>query len=466
MGGGDDEGDGDGGDGGDGGGDGGDDGGGGDGQDFGDVNFEYWNIINIQARPARSRSEQIIQDFENDTGATINTNFSSYTDLAGAQWINRFQEGNYPVLYDSIAYLSGHLVDGGWVLPLTEYQDRFENEEILDQVEWVTSDASQDTYRGFEGNGLERVYELPFGMDTREPHVIRTDHYEEAGLDPEEELPADDLDHHVEIAQTLQENGPADVTLPVFGADHDWCDVQLVPWNVNNYGTDGLLLNEDWSDANFTNDAWMDTYERYVNMFLEHGFSGPDTPTGPDEDVVPEMVSGNWSQGWLDPFNHGEFMGQGEGLMLDGTIQYNQMFDGPESQGMNWSYVSLGVTRAPEDADEATWERRQDAAIAFMERWLESSFQVETFNDFGTLPVVQDVWEDLPDEEHGLADFLTSTAEQSEYSVGAHPQMSRIYSTLNAPHSQEVLQGNIDYQEGLEQMQEETRDVLGRWAEE
>lgn len=428
-------------------------------QDFEGISFNYWNIINIQNRNARDLSEEIIKEFEQETGANVQTSFSGYDDLVGAKWRSAWENNNYPVLYDSITYLAGHLHHK--VLPVSEYIDKLDD-ELVENAQWVLDLMAEETFRGFEGSGLDRVYEMPFGLDVREPNIGRKDHFEEAGVSWEDNMPPEDYEHLVDTMTTVMNEGPANTGYQVYGVDHDWSDVQLVPWQIANAGSDGLYMNEDATEPNFDKDNWIEVFQQYVDIFREHELCGPKTPQMSDEETVPNIISGNWSMGAHDPFNHPSLTRQAPDLANSGDVKYASQFqtDNLPKGGFPWSMVAFGITQKPPGADESEWEQKQDAAIKLMEKFLEEGYQRQSWGGFGTIPVRKGVWDDLERGEHGLLDVLLPMAEETDYSISARPGMGNIYSTLTGPTAQQALRGEITPEEACKQIAEETRQFI------
>lgn len=427
---------------------------------FSGVTLDYWNIINVQSRSARTLSEEFVKEFEQDTGATVNVNWTGYSALTGSKWINEFENGNNPVLYDSAMYQSGKIVGGGHVKPLAEYKDRL-NEEVLSNIEW-TYDQLEQVWRPYEGSGPEHFFEIPYGLQPREPQAARVDHFEEAGLDIEDDFyNISGYDQLVDVATTLKQDGPADVGYSIFGAEFDCTDVQQIIWAVAEGGKDGLYLNEDATDTNFDNEVWKDTFRKYVELKTKHGLAPQNAAQLADEKSVPQLVAGNWSISSMDFQNHGEFMAQGEKLMKDGTIQYGTMWPGKADQkGFNYSFPSLGITRKPNGVDQAKWDRKEEAAIEFINRWYTKDFQMRQFRQFGNLPIRQDLWEELPRAEHRRVEVALELAKNSKYSVACHPQMGSIFSSIPAPHAQDAINGKISPEEACDRIASDVREVL------
>lgn len=428
-------------------------------QDFSDVTFNYWNIINIQNRNARELSKQIVKEFEQETGATVNINFSGYGDLVGSKWRTAWKNDSYPVLYDNLTYLGGHL--NHKVVPVSEYIDQFD-EQLIERYQWILDLMAKQTYRGYEGSGLDRVYEMPFGLDVREPNIVRKDHFEKAGVSWEDNMPPKNYDQFIDTMKTVQKEGPANTGYQVYGAVHDWSDVQTIPWQIANSGSDGLYLDENAKEPNLDKQSWIDTYQKYVDVYREHGLCGQKTPSMSDEETVPNIISGNWTAGSMDPFNHPSLARQAPELANSGKVKYVPQFknDNLPKGGFIWGNVGLALTQKPPGAKQSDWDRKQKAAIALMQKFLKKETQRKSWKGFGTLPARKDVWSELERNPHGLVDLLVSMAEETDYAVSARPGIANIYSTLTGPTAQKALRGDISVEKACNRMAEDSRQLM------
>lgn len=422
--------------------------------DLSGVTFEYWNQMNVQSRQAKSVSEDLINNFQNSTDASIEVSWDGYDNVIGADWRTSFSQGNYPVMYDSVSTWDGQFVDGDWVYPFDEYQDQFDDETIS-AIEWIFP-ILEDQYRGFDGNNL---YEVPFGFLLQIPFLVRMDHFDEAGLE-RSRFPPEDYDDLIDIATTLQEDGPGEYGYQIHGTAFDVTDCRLPNMAVAAGGEDGLFLNDDWSDTLWDNDIWKDTVTKYVEIFTEHELSSPETPNHDDESMVQEIVSGQTSINAGDFLNHPDLMDQAGSMMETGDIQWHPQWAGDAGQMAIIQPYSLGLTRPPDGADESEWEDQQAAAIEFMKTFLAKDFQRNLFENFGLFPIRQDLWEELPEAEHQLYRTATTMAENSEFTWSAHPQTVSIQYNLPGPHLQEALNGEKSPEQACDDIAQEVRDQL------
>ncbi|MFP8890436.1 ABC transporter substrate-binding protein [Natrialbaceae archaeon A-CW2] len=417
------------------------------------VDFTYWNAINVQSRAARRASERLTNAFESQTGATIDVSWEGYGNVIGAAWPEAFQRGDYPVLYDSVSQFGGTFVQGDWIYPAEEYLDELPD-EIVSNIDWLL-DSMRHQYRGLADDTL---FEIPFGFSAEIPFIGRMDHFEQAGLNPDDDFPPSNYDELIETASALQNDGPASYGFQIHGDPLD-VSTSIVPcWTVARAGEDGLLLNQDMTDTNIDNDVWVETFQDYVDIFREHELSNPGTPAASDEEVVPQMIGEDVAMSQIDFLNQPTLMEQGGSLMDEGTIRWAPSWEGDAGERGIQLPFTLGVTRPPEGVDEDEYAKKQQAAIEFIALMLSEEVQLRMFEDYGLLPVRQDVWELLPERNDRLFESMIAMAEGSSYAWSAHPQITGIMYSWSVPYFQEALQGNMTAQEACETAAAEIRD--------
>lgn len=422
-------------------------------KNFEGLTFEYWNQMNVQSRAAREVSEKLVNRFQDNTGASIEVNWSGYSNVIGATWRNNFSKGNYPVVYDSVTTWDGQFVDGDWIVPFEEYSDQFDD-ETLSAIEWMMP-VLEEQYSGFD----RTVYHLPYGYLLQIPFVARMDHFDEAGLS-RDRFPPKDYDDLIDIATTLQEDGPGEFGYQIHGTKFDVTDCRLPNLAAAAGGKEGLFLNEDWSDTHWDNDVWKTAVKQWVDIYTEHGLSNPGTPDHDDEAMVQEIASGTTSMNSGDFLNHPDMMDQIPDLMENGDVQWGHQWAGSgNSMGLIQPY-GMAICRPPEDADEAKWEEKQQAGVEFMKLFLDKDFQLSLFENFGLFPVREDVWSELPTAEHKLYRTATTMAENSELAWNAHPKTASVQYNIPAPHIQEALNGNKSPEQACDDIAQEVRDQL------
>ena len=427
---------------------------GGNDTDFNDVTLSYWNQMNVQSRAARAVSEQLVNQFQDQTGASMNVNWSGYSNVIGATWRNNFSQGNYPVVYDSVTTWDGQFVDGDWIWPLNEYRDGF-SDELLSAVEWIMP-TLENQYSGFDST----VYHLPFGFLIQVPFAARLDHFDEAGVS-RDRYPPTSYDELIDIATKVQENGPGEFGMQIHGTAFDATDCLLPAMAVSNGGEDGLFLTQDWSDTNWDNDVWKQTLTDYIEIYTEHELSSPGTPSHDDEAIVQELASGRTSMTTGDVQNFPNMLDQMPDMMENGDVQWGAQWLGDNDQRGVVQPYGLAITRPPEGANESEWERKQQAGIEFMKSFLDKDFQSNLFSNFGLFPVREDVWSELPsDTGHNLYEVSRAMREDSSLAWNAHPQEVSIQYNIPGPQIQQAIQGNKSPEQACNDIAAEIRNQL------
>jgi len=426
-------------------------------KDLSDVELNYWNSINVQSTAARTESERIVEKFRNRTGATANVNWSGYGQIVGADWLQQFQRGNQPVVYDSVSRFGGQFATNDWLVPFSEWRDELPD-DVLNNIEW-SFDSLRDQYRGFDGE----IFEIPIGFGIQTPFVARMDHFEQAGLDPSSDFPPENYEDLIEVATTLQDQGPGEFGFQIHGAVFDVTDAIPLAWNIARGGSEsGTWLNDDWSDTIFDNDTWTTTYENYVDVYREHGLSNDSTPTFDDENVPALMTQGQVSMSQHDFIGfHSVYQETAGELYENGTIQWGSAWEGPSGQRGGPTFFSIGITKPPEGANQSAWERKQEAAVELVKVWLSKDVQRQAFENFGVLPARQDLWEEaLPDGPHRAKEVNIEMAESSQTPWEAHPKFTAMAYTTPGPHLQQALQGEKEPAQAVQDAAAEIRNNL------
>lgn len=419
------------------------------------TSFTYWNEINTNTRAAKETTKKSIKQFESSSDANVKVNFSGYSAVLGAKWLTSFKNGNYPVLYDSVSTWNGQFVKGGWVKPFDEYRDAFD-QETIDAIKWIFP-LLKTQYRGFEETNL---WDVPFGFLAQVPFVVRTDHLEKAGFDPEKDFPPESYDELIDIATTLQRKGPGEYGYQIHGSKFDVTDCMLPQWAVAQGGKQGLFLNEDWSDTNLDTQLWIDTVSKYVDVYRKYNLSNSQTPSSGDEDVVPLMRQGKASMSSTDFLNLPTFMNQATKLMKSGSVKWGASWPGPKNQRAIIQPYTFGVTKKPEKADKGTYEKKQEAAIDFVKRWLSKDFQRNLHENFGLIPVRKDVWGDIKKHKHNGFDAMLKMTKNADLGWSAHPHSVSIQYTTTAPYIQKALSGDLTPEEACKQAAKDVRSFL------
>ncbi|ESP87061.1 extracellular solute-binding protein [Candidatus Halobonum tyrrellensis] len=460
------DGDGDGGGGGGGGGDGGDGGGGGGGSettaqatveaDLSGVEFDFWERQYYDESPAAQEAlETIIGNFEEQTGATVNVNFQGDEQPL----IDAFNQGTYPQAMTEFAQSMGNWMQTGQIRPFAEYQDEFDY-DVMNSI-GALNEAVDFTFRGWdEGNTV-----FPITANVFAPFVGRMDLYEEAGLDPDSDFPPENFEELVEHATALQEDSSAQIGYQPVHDTVDNQDVYFNQWMAADGGAEGYFFNEDWSDLNVDSDLWHTWLQRDIDLFREHGFGTPDTPTMNDEEITPLMINGRVALSNQAPMNLPGFVERG-GDMYRENFRWAPSFG--LGTGVNGrALIPGGVLMLPPDgADEATWEEKQQGAIELLKYFNDPILQVQTMPSLGFMPANQNLWEEIPNEMNGFAETIKSTAENAKYGYPAHPDFGPIGYDIFGAKKQQASQGELSVDEVLEQTYDEGMELVNdsQWA--
>lgn len=421
---------------------------------FSDVTFPYWNTVNVQSQAAKSNSQRLIDSFSKSTGASVDVNMTGYDGVIGAKWKTSFANNNYPVLYDSTSAWDGQYQQ--WIHPFSDYQDQF-SKEFLQGIEWLTP-LLKEQWSGF---GKDIVYEVPLGFQVQVPFVARMDHFDKAGLS-RDRFPPKSYDDLIDIATTLQKNGPGEYGFQIHGTKFDAFDAFAPALTADVGGSKSTFLNDDWSDTNWDNDAFKKGVRRWVEIYTKHGLSGPGTPNHDDESMVQEIVSGRASMTVGDFLNHPNFLDSAPDMMNNGTIKWGAMWKGGTSDTPAAGVIrplTFGITKPPQGADQAEYEKKQTAAMELVKYFTRKDTQKTLFKDFGLFPARDDVWSELPTgKPHNVYNALTNMAENSRVVWEAHPALVSMQYNIPGPQLQRALKQQITPEKACDNIAKSIRD--------
>lgn len=426
------------------------------GTDISGVTLPYWTWWPSQSEFASEQVKQYVADFEQEHGLTIQPNYSSFGDVAGGKWQQNIAGGTRPAVFNSNNFLSGQFIEPGWVEPADNYIDSLDD-SALDGMEW-SLDLARNVYKGYDAE----IVEVPVSLCMSRPFVARMDHFEEAGLDPEEDFPPTSYDHLVQVATQLQEDGPADYGYQIFGDQGDITDETLAMWTTAEGGADGLYLTPEWTDVNFDNAVWKEWFQKYVDIYRKHELSHPNTPSMSDEQSVQLLIDGKISMMQFNSLSHGILLSRAPEMIQDGTIQYGPMWKGAADNRGAYFIYAAGIMTAPDGASEDEWARKQAAGVELINGMLSDSMQQNLHKITGGAPVNRNVWEDIQGQNHGLGEAMVQTAEDTIPEVGwsSHPQHLSAMFGDTPPLMQNALRGKIEPDEALEQAAERARQQI------
>jgi len=428
-------------------------GGGGSGGDESEI--EIWTVIHGQSDIAATFMEETIGRFEEETDYTVNWVQENVQNVQNGNWRQRMEQGNVPQLFNTAASRTGGFVDAGFVTPWGDVLDEMDS-EVVSGTEWA-HDVVSNIYRGFDG---ETRKIMPIGFVMQEPFVARVDHFEEAGLDIEEDFPPENYEELLDIATTLQEDGPGDVGFQVHGAPGDLMDEITPTWAHSYGGTDGLYVNESWDDTLLDSDAWKTSLSQNVEIYRELGLSSENSATTSDEDACRLLINGTASMSQVGMLNYGLFENQAPDMLENGTLRYGQSWEGEAGFRGEFNVQSLAMSSQPPDMDDSTWESKREGAIQFLNMMMSVETQQQVFDSFGLLPFNQDAWDELESRESQVVETGIAVAEGSEYGWQAHPDMADIQYNISGPIFQQAMNGELTPEEACDQAAERIREQV------
>ena len=412
----------------------------------GDTTANWWNVSKAVIGPEMQTAvNNAAKSVEKETGTNVKVNFSSLSALIGAKWRNAFQNGNNPVVFDSNISWAGPYMDTGYVRPISDYKNRL-NQTALDNMKWLTKELDY-TYRGYKGD----IYEIPYGMNVIEPFVGRMDHFKKAGLDPKKDFPPKNYKHLIEVAKTLEKDGPGKSGYTVYGESSDAFDEQIIAWAMAAGGKKGVYLNEDWSKSQFKNDIWQEWGRKYIEIFTKHDLGPPDTPTLSVEAAAARMGTGRISMMSAGALNLPVFKKNAPDLLKDGTIKWAPNWIGDAGyRGMSLPYT-VALTRKPEKVGSKKWKKKTEAGIEIINYLLSKKVQKKLYTQMGMFPVRRDVWDEIGigNRADNFGTTFKTMAEKGGPAYGAHPAVLPLITNIAPPHIQNALQGKISPEKAL-----------------
>lgn len=428
-----------------------------------DAAFSYWSVDWSQTDEAEELVTQSVEDFESESGETVNLRLAENPAEDQQTWIQAIENGNYPHLVETGANI-GTLIEMDIIKPLDEYIDYFSDETRSAFEGWFDLAATQQ--RGFDESRQDALF--PLWGSVRSPLVTRRSFFEDTpGLDPDEDWPPESYDEFIETARTLQEDGPVEYGTMVLGSSGDILD-NLLPVMAYQYGgvENGDIYTTDWEDTNLDNDAWKQAFSDWVAVYQEHELSPPDTPQGDDEQIGAFLREGTIGIGWHELFTFPQIKAQAPEILDD--LMYGVPWGGDNGAVGKATISGLALTKAPEDADEEAWEESQRTAIEYIESTFASrEYQMQAFDSYGSIPLRDGIREDIMEQAEENQNYVVPTMydmidqlQDTGFTFQNHPENTAVTYTDVPPILQRGLQGEISPEEACDQAAEAARDVI------
>jgi hypothetical protein len=404
------------------------------GTDLKGVTIDYWNQIGVQNKTIRKISQQIVEAFEQRTGAKVNVTWNGYGDIIGPKYRTNFKGGIKPTVFDTSGRWVNQLRE--FLLPLDDMVAKNLDAPTRDGISWLFPLFKQQS-RGFDDAAT--IYPMPFNVLSQAAYLLNREHVEKAGLKYEDTYPIRDSEHYIEICQAIKKNAGIEYPTEVYGKIWDYGDTQLPGWIRSFSIADSDFLNEDWTKSTARSDAWREGTQFYVDVFRKYGLSSPNTPQSTDEDAVDQFIIGRKSVVSCDLLNRGTLLERIPDKVKNGQVVWGPNF--PVKGGTSGSngftdHNSFYIVR--QEGPDA--EIKQQAAFELIKEWMRADNMLAAANTLG-LCARKDLWPKLEGQPDHFAEAAIKTIGEQPGIWSAHPRGVDFQYNLLAPHGQRMLQG-------------------------
>lgn len=430
----------------------------------GGLTINYWNRFHNNSARASDAIKQAISTFEEETDATVNVRYASGE--PGQKWVTLMREGERPHILDQVSGQVGKFVALDIAKPFQEYRNLF-SDELQKETAWLMDPLGRQAYSGYDG----QPYEFKFSAESPRLFLARRDHLEAAGLSPQDDFPPTNFKECIDLARTLQEEGPADFGFQIYGSDGDVTDTATEDWPIAHGGNAGKLLNKDWSDTQIDNQSFKQTYENFVSILTEHKLTSPGTISMSDEDATQLLVQGRASMTQIPTATYADLLANSEQMIMDGKFVFGEAWKGPSgARGMTGGN-GVVFTKPPDGANAEDWGKAQKAAADMLENYVyfAKDFQKNMFRTVGGGPIresidakaVMEAAEDPTGYEQSniiKSRFKCINDQDGYYIQSAAPMFGPIQGSIMPGYIQQSMQGKLSPSEALNQAANEARN--------
>jgi ABC-type glycerol-3-phosphate transport system substrate-binding protein len=419
------------------------------------VEFRYWdNDIYNDSRQADQLITRLVEEYNSEGGAQVQLNKQS----EDAPLLEAYRSDEQPVLLTKNHNWVGQFIDSGKVMPVSSYEQHLG--DLTSRIDDNIWESLTYAYSGFE----EDRYGVPLLASPFAPFIANMDHFEEAGLDPEEDFPPEDYDDLIRIATELDENGPG-TGFQIYGDTGDIQDVHVNVWGAAEGGTDGYFIGEDWNTVQFTNEVNTKVWRQSQEVFTEHGIGQPNTPTLSDEAAVDLVIAGEVSMCQQATFNQPIWYERGREMFEDGTLRWGEAWGGNSGINARNLMINAHINQKRPNVDQEEWDLKVEAACDFIVWLAEHEEMAAGFPNVGRYPTVPSHLENinpsnLDNMNQNYHDVVSSMVGNSQIVYPAHPDFVEIYYDIFGQYAQQGLQGELSPEEVMQRAQEDAEAAL------